>query len=77
MVTEALAASGPARRCAGRCAKLPAVLVLASPAFTYTFGLLVTFLGIGIVANVLIGYAVVQALGERQQNQEHREAERG
>jgi hypothetical protein len=49
------------------------VLVLAaSPAFTFTFGLLVTFLGIGLIANVLIGYAVVQVLGERQQNEEHR-----
>jgi hypothetical protein len=48
------------------------VLVVASPAFTFTFGLLVTFLGIGLIANVLIGYAVVQVLGERQQNEEHR-----
>jgi hypothetical protein len=48
------------------------VLVLASPAFTFTVGLLVTFLGIGVIANILIGYAVVQVLGERQQNEEHR-----
>jgi hypothetical protein len=48
------------------------VLVLADIAFTFTFGLLVTFLGIGVIANVLIGYAVVQVLGERQQNEEHR-----
>ena len=44
----------------------------ASPAFTFTFGLLVTFLGIGVIANVLIGYAVVQVLGERQQNEQQR-----
>ncbi|HET6448569.1 MAG TPA: hypothetical protein VFG31_05615 [Conexibacter sp.] len=44
----------------------------ASPAFTFTFSLLVTFLGIGVIANVLIAYAVVQVLGERQQNEEHR-----
>jgi hypothetical protein len=61
------------RRLAGCFAKLPAVLVVAaSPAFTFTVGLLVTFLGIGVIANVLIGYAVVQVLGERQQNEEHR-----
>jgi hypothetical protein len=48
------------------------VILAASTAFTFTFGLLVTFLGIGIIANVLIAYAVVQVLGERQQNEEHR-----
>ncbi len=62
-----------ARRRAGRFGKLPAVLVVAaSPATTFTIGLLITFLGIGVIANVLIGYAVVQVLGERQQNEEHR-----
>lgn len=44
----------------------------ASPAFTFTFGLLVTFIGIGIIANVLIVYAVLQVLGERRQNEEYR-----
>jgi hypothetical protein len=48
------------------------VLLAASPAFTFTFGLLVTFLGIGVIANVLIVYAIVQVLGERRQNEEHR-----
>jgi hypothetical protein len=58
---------------AGRFAKLPAVIALAaSSAFTFTFGLLVTFLGIGVIANVLIVYAVIQVLGERQQNEQHR-----
>jgi hypothetical protein len=61
------------RSLAGRFAKLPRVIPLAaSPAFTFTFGLLVTFLGIGVIANVLIAYAVIQVLGERQQNEEHR-----
>jgi hypothetical protein len=49
------------------------VLVSGSAAFTFTFGLLVTFLGIGVIANVLIGYAVVQVLGEKRQNEEHRD----
>jgi Flp pilus assembly protein TadB len=57
---------------AGCSSKLSRVIALASPAFTFTFGLLVTFLGIGVIANVLIAYAVVQVLGERQQNEEHR-----
>jgi Na+-transporting methylmalonyl-CoA/oxaloacetate decarboxylase gamma subunit len=48
------------------------VIVIASTASMFTIGLLVTFLGIGIVANVLIVYAIVQVFGERQQNQEHR-----
>jgi Flp pilus assembly protein TadB len=63
---------GVARPLAGCSGKLSRVIALASPAFTFTFGLLVTFLGIGVIANVLIAYAVVQVLGERQQNEEHR-----
>jgi len=47
-------------------------VLAASPAFSFTFGLLVTFIGIGVIANVLIVYAVIQVLGERQQNEEHR-----
>lgn len=55
-----------------RFGKLTRVLVAASAASTFTIGLLVTFLGIGVIANVLIVYAVVQVFGERQQNEEHR-----
>ncbi|MGZ4169055.1 MAG: hypothetical protein ACXVRW_17625 [Solirubrobacteraceae bacterium] len=32
--------------------------------------LLITFIGIGIVANILVVYAVAQVLAERRQNQE-------
>jgi hypothetical protein len=32
--------------------------------------LLITFLGIGVVANLLVVYAVAQVLAERRQNQE-------
>jgi hypothetical protein len=46
----------------------------ASAATTFTIGLLITFLGIGVIANVLIAYAVAQVLGERRQNAEHRDA---
>lgn len=42
-------------------------------AFGQTLALLITFLGIGIIANVLIVYIVAQVLGERKQNQERME----
>jgi hypothetical protein len=38
-----------------------------------TLALLITFLGIGIVVNVLIVYAVGQVMAERRQNQERQE----
>ncbi len=38
--------------------------------FGQTLALLITFLGIGLIANLLIVYAVGQALAERRQNQE-------
>jgi hypothetical protein len=55
-----------------------AMLVLAdllglghsTSSFGETLALLITFLGIGLVANLLIGYAVFTALVERRQNQE-------
>jgi hypothetical protein len=40
-----------------------------------TIALLLTFLGIGVIVNVVIVYVVAQVLAERKQNQEH--AERG
>ena len=38
-----------------------------------TIALLLTFLGIGIIANVLIVYVVAQVLAERRENQERRQ----
>jgi hypothetical protein len=38
-----------------------------------TLALAITFLGIGIVVNVLVAYAVFQVLGERKQNRERME----
>ncbi len=50
-------------------------MVLAtSTAFQFTFGLLVTFIGIGVIANVIIVYALVQVFGERSENERHRNA---
>jgi Na+-transporting methylmalonyl-CoA/oxaloacetate decarboxylase gamma subunit len=45
---------------------------LADVALGQTLALLVTFLGVGVVANVLIVYAVLQVMGERRQNRESR-----
>ncbi|MFZ0088994.1 MAG: hypothetical protein WAL63_05790 [Solirubrobacteraceae bacterium] len=38
--------------------------------FGQTLALLITFLGIGLIANLLIVYAVAQVLAERRHNQE-------
>jgi len=42
-------------------------------AWGQTIALLLTFLGIGIIANVLIVYIVAQVLAERRENQERRQ----
>ena len=42
----------------------------STSSFGETLALAITFLGIGILANLLIGYAVFTALAERRQNQE-------
>ena len=47
------------------------LLIPADTALGQTLALLVTFLGVGVVANVLIVYAVAQVLGERKQNREN------
>ena len=49
-----------------------ALAVYSMPA-GQTFALLVTFVGIGIIVNVLIIYIVAQVLGERERNRERRE----
>jgi hypothetical protein len=41
--------------------------------FGQTLALLITFLGIGVIANVLIIYIVGQVLAERKQNQERQQ----
>ena len=44
-----------------------------SEAFSQTFALLVTFVGIGVIVNVLIIYIVAQVIGEHRQNRERRQ----
>jgi hypothetical protein len=51
-------------------------MLAASEAFVKTFGLLVTFVGIGIIVNIILIYIAVQIRGERRQNQEHLAARR-
>jgi hypothetical protein len=43
-----------------------------SRALVETFGLLVTFIGIGVVVNVIIVYIAIQVRGEHLQNEEYR-----
>lgn len=40
-----------------------------------TIALLATFLGIGVIANVLIVYVVAQVMAERKENQEGRQGD--
>jgi phage shock protein PspC (stress-responsive transcriptional regulator) len=42
-------------------------------AFGQTLALLLTFLGIGVIANLLIAYVVAQVMAERKQNQERQQ----
>ncbi len=46
------------------------LLLASSQALGQTLALLATFLGVGVIANVLIVYIVGQVLAERKQNQE-------
>ncbi len=45
-------------------------MVFADEALGQTLALLATFIGIGVIVNVLIVYIVAQVLAERKQNQE-------
>ena len=49
--------------------------MLALSAFKSTFGLVVTFGGIGLVANALIVYIIAQVIGERSANRRHAETD--
>ncbi len=46
------------------------MLVLADQALGQTIALLITFIGIGIVVNILVVYIIFQVMAERRQNQE-------
>ncbi|HWG08898.1 MAG TPA: hypothetical protein VN672_07810 [Solirubrobacteraceae bacterium] len=44
-----------------------------SKALVTDIGLIVTFVGIGVIVNVILVYIAIQIRGERRQNQEYRE----
>ena len=46
-------------------------LLATSTAFSKDVGLIATFIGIGIVVNIIVVFIAVQIRGERQQNQAH------
>ncbi len=47
------------------------MLLATDEAFVKTFGLIVTFGGIGIIVNIIIIYILVQVRGERRQNEDY------
>jgi hypothetical protein len=47
------------------------LLLATDEATSKTIGLLVTFIGIGIIVNVILVYVAIQIRGERRQNQEY------
>ena len=49
-----------------------AMLLFGSNALGQTLALLATFVGIGIIVNVLIIYVVGQVIGEHRENRERR-----
>jgi hypothetical protein len=52
------------------------MVLAASAAFSKTFGLIVTFGGIGVIVNIILVYIAVQIRGERRQNREYVESRR-
>jgi hypothetical protein len=50
----------------------PDWMPFASVATGQTIDLLITFLGVGVLVNLLVVYVIAQVLGERKQNQESR-----
>ena len=52
------------------------MLLATSEAFSKTFGLAVTFGGIGIVVNIILIYIAIQVRGELRQNREYLETRR-
>jgi hypothetical protein len=49
------------------------MLLAASAAFSKDVGLLATFLGIGVIVNVIVVFIVIQVRGEHHQNQQHQQ----
>src|ERR1700758_4740706 len=71
-VSEATTVGGWQARAPGRSGTLPGEMLITADSLGQTLALLATFLGIGILVNLLIVYIIAQVLGERRQNQERR-----
>ena len=52
---------------------LAGMVVLADQALGQTLALLATFLGIGVIVNLLVVYIIGQVLAERRENQERQQ----
>jgi hypothetical protein len=48
------------------------MLIATSAAVSTDIGLLATFLGIGVVVNLIVVFIAIQVRGERHQNQQRR-----
>ncbi len=46
-------------------------ILAVDPAFERTFGLLIVFVGIGVVVNLIIVYIAIQIRNERAENQRY------
>jgi phage shock protein PspC (stress-responsive transcriptional regulator) len=51
-------------------------MLISADALGFTLALLATFLGIGVIVNVLIVYVIAQVMAERKENQESAEGGR-
>ncbi len=49
------------------------MLVLANQASDQTIALLITFVGVGVLVNILVVYIIAQVLAERRENQERQQ----
>jgi hypothetical protein len=52
------------------------MLLASSAAFSKDVGLIVTFIGIGIIVNVILVLIAIQVRGERHQNQQYLQSQR-
>jgi hypothetical protein len=52
------------------------MLLATSAAVSKDIGLIITFVGIGLVVNVILVYIAIQVRGERRQNQEYLTSQR-
>lgn len=50
------------------------MILATSYAFTKTFGLLMVFIGIGVVVNAILVVIAIQVHGEREQNRRDRQS---